>query len=249
MNFSICITTFSKRFEDVKKLIEGIRKFTDQEIVVVVNGDYNQEFDEEFRKEFLEFIVGYRDIFPIFFPNMRGMSKLWNTLIVHSSHEWMLVLSDDVVINSNKIFDFMETLNNESPDLLTINGCFAHFVAAKQSMEDLGYFDERLLGFGHEDGDMIWRYHEKYKKILRDVYIDGISHNQSNLVDEEIEKQIGCNRYSKFNSDFCFKSENPKYVFDKNGVSLCFGYPVVKNIQDENLYPYEKFYRKNKNNL
>lgn len=180
---------------------------------------------------------------------MRGMSKLWNTLIVNSSKDWTLVLSDDVEIISNRVFEYMNSLENENPDIIRLNGAFAHFIAHKQTMEELGYFDERLLGFGHEDGDMIWRYYEKYQKWLTDVYLDGLIHAQSHLVDEDVEKQFGCSRYSKFNLDFCFEGQNPKYVFDENGISLCFGYPVKKSIQDKNLYPYEKFYRENKNNL
>ena len=65
--------------------------------------------------------------------------------------------------------------------------------------------------------------------------------------DEEI-KRVN-NKYSAFNSNFCFFMENSKYVNDPNGIVCCFVPTKKKNLLDINLYPYEKFFRENKYKL
>ena len=72
----------------------------------------------------------------------------------------------------------------------------------------MSYFDERLLGFGAEDGDIEYRYIEKYDKWIQDTYIHGINNLVIDIKDEEIK--IINKKYSAFNFDFCFYMENPK---------------------------------------
>jgi glycosyltransferase involved in cell wall biosynthesis len=245
--FTIGITTFSKRFSYVETLINQLRNYTDFDILISVNGDYNKTFDNEYRKKILLLCSNYDNVFPIFFPEQRGLSKLWNTLIVHSKTDWCLLLNDDVEIISSDLILFGQNNLNEIPDIRRINGSFSHFFVHKKLIDELGYFDERLLGFGEEDGDIFFRYIEKYNRWIQDSFIGGINNLVIDIRDEGITG--GSGKYSAFNRDFCFLIENCKYIADPNGIKGCFGYEMRKNISDINLYPYENFFMENKNKL
>lgn len=243
---TITITTFSKRYEYVEKLIKQIRNFTDLDIILSINGDYKEKFNEEYRIKILNLSSQYPNIYPIFFPEQRGLSKIWNTSIIHSSTDWCLLLNDDIEIHSNDVFEFGKNLESE-PQIIRVNGSFSHFFVHKDIINDLGYFDERLLGFGEEDGDIFFRHIEKYGTWVRDVYLHGLNNLVIDVRDENIKSGNG--KYSAFNRDFCFMVENPKYVADDNGIQACFGYKMRKNLPDLQLYPYEKFFKENKEKL
>ena len=62
---SIGITTFKRRLELVKNLIKSIRSIDeDIEIIVTVNADYKQDFDENYRKNLCEFFAGVKNCYP-----------------------------------------------------------------------------------------------------------------------------------------------------------------------------------------
>jgi hypothetical protein len=246
--FSIGITTFSKRFSYVETLVSQLRTYTGADILISVNGYYNKNFNNEYRKKILSLCSNYDNIYPIFFPEQRGLSKLWNTLIIHSKTDWCLLLNDDVEVLSHDFVLYGQNNLNETPDLFRINRSFSHFFVHKKLIDDLGYFDERLLGFGEEDGDIFYRYIEKYNGWISDAQIHGFKSLVIDVRDEEIIS-IGGGKYSKFNNDFCFNMENSKYVDDPNGIKGVFSPTKKKNLPDINLYPYEKFFMENKNKL
>jgi hypothetical protein len=126
-----------------------------------------------------------------------------------------LVLNEDIEIINSDIFKFGDNLSDE-PDLTYVNGSFSHFFVHKKLIDDLGYFDERLLGFGEEDGDIFFRYIEKYNKWIKNSYIGGLNDLRIDIRDEKIKSGVG--KYSAFNKDFCFNIENCKYVPDENGI-------------------------------
>lgn len=245
--FSICITTFSKRFSFLESLIKQVRTHTDMNILIAINGDYKNDFDENYRKQVLNLCGNFKSVYPIFFPEQRGLSKLWNTLSIHSPYDWCLLLNDDIEIHTNDIFFHAENNLPQDPDLIRINGSFSHFFIHKVCLEDLGYFDERLLGFGEEDGDIFYRYIEKYNKWIKDVYINGVNNLVVDVRDNNIKPGVG--KYSWFNRNFCFLSESPKYKYLEGGIVGCFGQPMGKIIEDLDQYPYEQFFRLNKKYL
>jgi len=74
--------------------------------------------------------------------------------------------------------------------------------------------------------------------------VNGLINIVSPIRDENIKKGVG--KYSKFNKDFARK----KYTQDDRAeVYLWGGKKWRKNIEDLIIYPYEKFYQENKNNL
>lgn len=246
MNYSVGITTFSKRFDHLSKLVHQIRNLDSCDIIIAVNGDYNKSFNEEYRLNILKLCCDYNRVFPVFFPEQRGLAKLWNTIIVHSSTNWILMLNDDIELDNNEVFTLMSSFS-DTPDIKRINGSFSHFILHKMCLDDIGYFDERLLGFGEEDGDIMYRYIEKYNRWLEDIWVHGFTNLCVSSRDENIKPGTG--KYSAFNRDFYFHNENCKYKPDENGIESMFGIKMKKQFTDENQYPYEKFFQINKNKL
>jgi hypothetical protein len=244
MSYSIGITTFSKRFHFIEKLLKQIRSFNHNDIILTINGDYKQEFNDEYRKKILNLCSLYSNVYPIFFPEQRSLSKLWNTILIHSKNDVCLILNDDIEILKSNVFEKIEN-DLDNIKLTVINGSFSHFVCNKNIINEIGYFDERLLGFGEEDGDIKIRFFEKYNKRVDQETIPGIKNIISDIRDENISKGIG--KYSKFNREFMF-GKKWKSNGD-NGEKIIAGTSYLKQINDELQYPYEKFFRDNKNNL
>jgi hypothetical protein len=247
MNYSVCITTFSKRFNFLETLVSQVRSFSNCDILISINGDYKQEFNNEYRKQVLNLCLKYDNIYPLFFTEQRGLAKMWNELVIHSKTDWCLMLNDDVELTQDEIFSQTIPSLGDKPDLRRINGSFSHFLIHKVCLDELGYFDERLLGFGEEDGDIFYRYIETYNSWIQELYVHGFTNIVSDIRDENITAGVG--KYTKFNRDFSFLNENPKYVSVSEGISGLFGVPMSKNLKDEQQYPYEKFFRENKYKL
>lgn len=248
MNYSIVITTFSKRFHYITTLIGQIRKYSDAKIYLVINGEKDGNFYEPYRKNILELSLKYDNIYPIFFTETRGLSKLWNTGIIAADQEDVLVLNDDIEIHSKDIFDFTNGLlfSSNYNGLVRINGSFSHFIIKKGFINSLGYFDERLLGFGEEDGDIIYRLAKKgVSFMMRDVTINGVQNIISDIRHDHIKPGIG--KYSSFNREFIY---NRKYI--PNNISPykgMFDTPMDQLLPDLDQYPYERFYKENKDKL
>jgi len=247
INYSVCITTFSKRFNYVEKLVTQVRALTTCDILIAVNGDYNQEFNNDFRKQILDLCLKFDNVFPIFFPEQRGLSKLWNTLVIHSKQDWCLLLNDDVELDNDEVFISTIPSLGDKPDLRRINGSFSHFLIHKDCLDKLGYFDERLLGFGEEDGDIFYRYIETYNGWIQELWVHGFTNLVVDVRDENIKPGIG--KYSLFNRNFCFSDEPCKYISVSEGITGLFGQHMKKNIEDLEQYPYEKFFKENKGKL
>lgn len=242
MNYSIAIMTFNGRFDSCfKNLIFKIKSMDSSiEIIVGVNGNYKEEFDQNFRKNMLRFLSEYDNVFPIFFPKFRGCSKIWNTMFIHSSNDNILFLSDDVCItNDNLLRDVNSLIDNTT---FKLNNSFSHFVCNRKQIADYGWFDERLIGFGEEDGDMMYRFAERGQNI-QDKYVNGLW-DVGMTTASNYEKGVG--KYSKFNRDWIFTN---KYVPDPNGIKCMFAEPHKRIADNVNLYPVESFYWENYNNL
>lgn len=248
-NFDIGITTFSKRIDFVEDTVKKIRELgVDNNIFLCVNGEKNGKFDEVYRKKILNLCLIYENIYPIFFVEIRGLSKMWNTIIIHSVEENILILNDDISIQSRNIFEVVSSHieSNDYYGLSKINDTFSYFIINKSLIDDLGYFDERLLGFGEEDGDITYRLISKKGKDVYRLHCQGVNNIVSDVRHDDVKSGIG--KYSWFNRDFTF---NKKYDCNnaKSNISGMFGVSCDQVLMDDNQYPYEKFFRENKNNL
>ena len=245
---SIVITTFKYRFEKYFiSLLNSIKDFDlDIEVIVTVNGEHKENFDVNYRREILHYISTKKNVFPVMFPQFRGLAKLWNTGIIHSSNEYILLLNDDVLITDKDFLEIVKVTINRLQTSFKINGSFSHVVLKKSEVIDLNFFDDRLLGIGEEE-EFCWRYEKMYQKVFKNVSIPGIinyvdmTHSPTNI------KTGASGKYSKFNRDLLF---NHIYRIDEeNGEQHAMIQEKLIYNGWEKQYPYEKFYLENKDKL
>jgi hypothetical protein len=250
-NYTIAITTFSLRLNMIESLVGQIRNQTDRRILICVNGEKDGNFTDVYRKKILELCMSYTEVYPIFFIEIRGLAKMWNTLLSHSNEHHVMLLNDDVSILNNDIFDKTQYHINSADfsGLTLINSSFSHYIVDRRFIDKLGYFDERLLGFGEEDGDIIFRMSKYgYKHSL--LWVSGLVNMISQIRHEHVKKGSINNvehKYSHFNRDFIY---GKKYKTDFNSPNKgMFDTPMEQVIEDIKVYPYESFFWDNKNNL
>jgi hypothetical protein len=236
MSMTIGITTFSKRFDMLVTLVSQLRRLTKDKIIICINGEQNGKFDNEYRKKVLQLCAQNDDVYPIFFIEIRGLSKLWNTIVNTSNTNNVLMLNDDLELTSDILFyQLQEYLNSgHFKGLTKINNSFSHFLISKEHLNKIGYFDERLLGFGEEDGDITYRF-LKNNLTIDNININGFSNLVSEIRHDEVKSGIG--KYSKFNRDYIY---NKKYYPDTSS--------EIKGMFD-NCYPLERYYLDNKKDL
>lgn len=248
--YSVVITTFDKRFDAflVPLLAQIKAQRPDVEVIVTINGPAKGAFDETYRSNILSYISKFPKVFPTTFPSFQSLAKLWNRGALTASYQRVLVLNDDLELkseNGNCFFDLLETALAKNAGTFKINGSFSHFILDKRELIEVGFFDERLLGLGEEDGDFYWRFYKKYKKEIPSVDIDLIDNVQSDLADDGYTK--GIRTASKFNRDFI---QNKKYKTTLlGGYRGMFDKKVNQILEDEKQYPYEIFYLENKNDI
>ena len=248
---TIGITTFEARFDQYfSPLLSQIRKCVDNEIIVAINGEHEQPFGENYRQNILKSLVETEHVYPVVFPRFRGLSKLWNSIIIHATHDHVLMLNDDIMITRP---DFLEeicaALRRSKGKTFLINRSWSHFVVSRAEIDELGYFDERLLGIGEEDGDMTWRYISQYGQEISSFKIKGFENFAEDSVRSykpvNIQTHSGT-KYSLFNKKFMFEE---KYELVPEGIRGMFEQPVAMKDASKNQYPNERFYRLRKGEL
>ena len=238
----IGITTFKERFDSHFKFLLNDIKGTPA--IISVNASYKNGLCNEYRKQMLNLLSLHDDnVSPIFYQQMRGCAKMWNDLIIHSPTEHILICNDDI-----RIIDLKKLINNcndmsKHHDFFVINNTMSHFVISKKFAIEIGWFDERFLGFGHEDGDFIWRYKKMFNRDIPNYFDDNIINHSSNIIDTSIKISMG--KYTHFNELFI---EN-KYICDENGLQSTFREKRSPRLENITQYPYEDFFNKNKNLL
>lgn len=248
--YSVVITTFDKRFDTfLVPLIAEIKvQRPNIEIIVMVNGPGKGVFDEVYRSNVLMYCAQHPFVYPTLFPNFQSLAKMWNRGALTASHDRTFILNDDLRLwqeNGACFFDYLDKTMLTQKGSFTVNGSFSHFVADKKELMEVGFFDERLLGLGEEDGDFFWRYHQTYQREIPSVELGLIDNVRSDLADDGYTK--GIRTASKFNRDFI------NHVKYKNtllgGYRGMFDHKVRQVLVDEKQYPYESFYVSNKKDL
>lgn len=157
------------------------------------------------------------------------------------------MLNDDITITKDQFFDSLESLISQGNNLFKINGSWSHALIDRRIVDQVGWFDERFLSIGEEDGDFEWR----LGKISKGETIPSVSlPHIINHVDHE-NCLVGMNKtnkkYSQFNLDFAFGT---KYRVDPAGENYgIMNRNVVCESPTPNLHPTEKFYWKNRDRL
>ncbi len=249
-DYSIVITTFDQRFNPfLKPLINTIKILRPAiEVIVMVNGPAKAYFDPIYRESILQFLATQENCYPTLFPNFQALAKLWNRGSLTATNNMILVLNDDLEIDCSlgpNFFDTFENILEIEKRTFKINGSFSHFCLNKEELIDVGFFDERLLGIGEEDGDFTWRYFATYGQDICSINLPGIHNIQSKVADDGFHKGIG--HYSKFNREFIKNEKYQEVLF--GGYKGMFDKRSIKKLVDEVQYPYERFYLKNRYKL
>lgn len=250
--YTIGIVTYEARFEKFfMPLLHSIKMTNpDAEVIVCINGSHNRPFDQTYRAKMCQFLSAYNNVFPMFWTRFRSLSKLWNNILINSSNNSVLMLNDDVTIHSPNIWNHIDyAINAANGQSFKINEMWSFVHLNRQEVESVGWFDERLLGVGEEDGDMEFRLCE-LKGLTKFPSINGvpiINHSSSDGNQSNTRTHLG--RYNTFNQDFIHK----KYKVDPAGAArgnTCGdGQPRIIIDPSPPQYLCERFYWDNKDNL
>jgi hypothetical protein len=245
LDMSILIVTFKERAEYVKELITKVRKTTNSDILVAINGNNEELMPEDYRKDMLEMCLNTPNCYPIICPEFKSLPKLWNTLVIFSKTEYNFVICDDVAYDDEKAIEKIEQyINTTKEEFFTINGGFSHFVITKSKLHKLNYFDERLCAFGEEDGDIVHSFILTEQRNLPILSIPSV-YNKAlyDIKNKEIETHV--DNKPKFNREFVMT----KYKEDPNGICGKNPTPLSRVLSTKQQYPYEMFVKYNKHNI
>lgn len=246
-NLTIGIVTFDLRFDKFfKPLIKKIKKYyPDIEIIISVNGAHNRDFDDKYRRQLLLFLAEFKNVYPIISPKFRSLSKLWNQCLIWSSNDTVLILNDDTDIEQNFLSEVIMNLKGGKTSF-KINSSWSHVVLNRKQINKIGWFDERLLGIGEEDGDMEFRFKYLYGEDFKSIISSAFKNFEDNTSDPGVSKQKS-NKYSLFNKRFINRKYKTNLI--KGTYTNMFTTPKTKKINDQMQYPYEKYFWDNQKNL
>ena len=241
----IGITTFKERFRS--HFVPLMEDLSGMNVIVAVNASNGKGLDNEYRREMLNFLAKHDNVSPIFYQEMRGLAKMWNDLVVHSPTSHILILNDDLrVSNPKALMDRVSQISTTHANMFTLNGSWSHFVTSRRTMMELNWFDERLLGFGEEDGDMMYRHIEAYGFMPPSFDCPHIHNVSSDVRDNGVKPGVA--KYSLFNRAFAGFCEHDipslpkKYSPDRKGIQAMFNVPMKAQIENKTQYPYEEFF-------
>jgi uncharacterized protein YktB (UPF0637 family) len=98
--FSIGIVTYINRYEKIfKPFMKSIYKlFPDTEIVIAINGHYDQEKQKLYLADIGEFLARFPNVKRIEYQTGQSLSKLWNQLVINSTADKTFIFNDDIKI-------------------------------------------------------------------------------------------------------------------------------------------------------
>lgn len=242
MTYTVSVVTYAKRFDEwLKPLLKEIHtQRPNVEVILSVNGERNH-FDQVYRRKMLELVAEYPNVYPIFYPRFRSLSRIWNLAVQASPAENTLLLSDDISIEKG-FFDEYEKVTLPS---FSINLSFSAVSINKQELIDANWFEERYLGIGWEDGEFM----ERYKQVKNLTEFPNANIESCKNVDNPAFFKVHNPKLSEY-----IKNEKPEDRIAgqkrdlKHGRYSEFNRTVsLENPQRQ--YPYESFYLLNKNLL
>lgn len=201
--YSIGVVTYHARYDKYfKPLIEKLVKiFPDHEILCVINGHPDTSLQASYLQKVTSYLSGFSNVRYMTHNNHQSLAQCWNELIYLSFTEKILIMNDDTQVTElfRQEFEGKVLPKNFS----TINYSWSHFLFSKNIIPEVGWFDERLLGVGHEDAD----YRLRMAMIgleatdtdclgLRNYVVD-----QENPGWKDISKKVSNHKYSQINHE------------------------------------------------
>lgn len=237
----IVITTFEKRFfSSALPLIQQLRDSgIDYPILVVINGNLDGNHNLDLRQKFISELAKFTNLGVATNFQFSGISRHWNLGIQLLGTESVACFSDDLIVSRHFKSELESVFESvKVAGLITIEG-FAAFVITRNLIDEIGWFDERFLGFGEEDGDYVWRYIKRFKKDPPRFKSFSLIHQNLQSRGDEV---AGVSKYSLFNLAW----RKTKYVENSEGIFGCFTRPQIQKVSDMDYYPMETFRRKNR---
>lgn len=236
-DFKIVIVTFSKRFfENCLPLIKELRAAgVNQEIYIGINGDDGRSYDPALRSKFLQEISAIPNVNPVSFGSFQGLSLIWNRCIQAADSEIVIVLNDDLIVERDYVVATLDKMAKvaKNKSICLLNSGWSHFAISTRVFQEIGWFDERLLGIGEEDSDLTFRFEDFFGFSCFDnsIHEKGLIHDSSSVFDSNLAKGKG--KYSLFNWVYI----EMKYSFEKGAISGMFDRPATKQFVEVNQYP------------
>jgi hypothetical protein len=152
--YSIGVVTYIRRYEQyLKPLVSQFYKlFPDTEIVIAVNGYYDQAQQEAYLREIRVHVAQYPNVKLITHTEPQSLAKLWNELIINSATPKTIIFNDDVLLLPS-FRRHLEKSGVTSMDIAVLKLSWSHFLISKRVVSQIGWFDERFPGVGNEDED------------------------------------------------------------------------------------------------
>jgi len=258
--YSVTIQTFVHRFDTYfKPLMSSICKMRpDVDKIIFVNGQHKKDFDQTYRTDIMKFAADCPRTYLIMSPIVRGCSYMWNTCFNHTNTPYCLNLNDDVTLLDGFFDEYEQMLAHNSKlkdESFRINFSFSHYSLYRQDLFDVGYFDERLISFGEEDGDWMWRWEVAKKRTMRVYGTNRIVNHYDDQTSasthaENMIKLDKGSKYPKFNTEWIFKNkyqaDDPSNPNKPSAISM-YGRPIQMRdgAYTPTYYPAEKWYRDN----
>lgn len=164
--YSIGVVTYIDRFDKFfKTLIKHLTFcFPNIEIIVVVNGYYDFEKQKQYLTNIRQFLRRFPNVKIIDFEQPQSLSKLWNLAVINATNEKVFIMNDDIRITPWFQNDLINS-NILAEEIALINRTWSHFLISKNTMKEIGYFDERFPGVGNEDEDY------ECRLVLKDILV------------------------------------------------------------------------------
>lgn len=217
--FSIGITTFKDRYHIFfKKLLKRMTySFPGTEIIVAVNGHYDQKGQVLFLEKIKNDCAAFPHVKLVTFIEPQGLSKLWNQIILHAGNNKIFICNDDIKISPFFRKNLLASgILNEH--VAVIKDSWSHFLVSRDIISQVGWFDERLLEIGGEDDDYLLRL------ALKNIYpasfnIEGIINYSHKLKANTYGKDMtGDHPYSTYNEEFLSSKWEMSRIFVEGAV-------------------------------
>ena len=219
-NYSIGVVTYVSRYK--KYFIPLIKQLTsvfpDKEIICTINGHPDTSLQIKYLKNVTAFLNQFPNVKYITYETHQPIAKCWNWLVLMSFSPAILILNDDIKVNLLFRKDF-EKVFVENKDFFVINNSWSHFLISKNTIKKIGWFEERLLGSGDEDGDYIARMTMRGIKVTNKLCKGIINYvaEQKNAGWKNISG-LGHGKYSEINKEFMSKKWSPNYSKEEGSI-------------------------------
>lgn len=136
-----------------------------RDLIVVVNGPPGTleiGVDPRVRQEFRTVVNTFPNVRIVECGKYRGLATMWNLGLALTDTNLKWITNDDIVLAKNFEFELKKMVSSAYNEGLCLGNGFSSFVISDRCLERVGWFDERYVGIGSEDGDYYERYEIEY---------------------------------------------------------------------------------------